>query len=130
MRITELYHKLMEIDALSETLANDYEHIIEEIEISEEMNELFRKTFDFNGHDIYMQIHEIEEETKHIRVYAVGIQKDGENVARYDNRDHHQGLTNPPNHKHIGADEKVFDFDGRIDTLVQELSEIHLPKIM
>lgn len=129
-RIDELIHKLMEIDVLGQAYTPNYSEIMDEIDFAEDVGAAFRNTVEINGHDVYVHIHEIEEDTRHIRAYAVGIQKEGNNVVRYDNRDHHDGLTHAPHHKHIGEDEKVFNYDGNVDTMIKELEEIHLPKIM
>lgn len=120
----------MEIDTIAQAYTTTYEETMDEVSISEDFSIAFRKTVDINGHDVYVHIHELEEETKHIKKYAIGIEKDGKNMVRYDNaKDHHDGLVYDPHHQHIGEDEKVFDFDGRLNTLVNELEEIYLPKI-
>lgn len=124
-------HELMRLKELSGPYSETYEEMQDEIDVSEDLGIAFRKTVDIKGHDIYVHIHELEEETKHIMKYAVGIEKEGKNFVRYDNaKDHHDGLIYDPHHKHIGHDETVADFDGKIDTLIKELEEIHLPKIM
>lgn len=121
--LKDLTHRLMEIEKLSE-IAEDYEYYIESASEMESFGSpAFRigVTLD-DDHSFYANIEAIEEELKTIRKYAVGIEKNGTNVVRFDNAHPHANLTNPPHHVHNYVDEKrVSSFDGNIDTMIKEI---------
>lgn len=124
--IKDLIHKLMDIDCLSENIATNYADISDKADIAETLPTLFKETLDIFNQSFYIQVHETFEDTKKIKFYAVGIEEQGKNILRYDNRDdNHPNLTHPPHHKHIGETERVKSFDGNIDTLIKELDEFY-----
>lgn len=121
--ITELYHKLIKLDHFSEPLAKNYEDDQDDIAIGEEMGS-YKKTIRLEKKlDVYIQVHELDDE-QHMKSYAVGVEEERKNHIRFDNRDHHNGLANPPHHKHVGHKEQVKDFSGEVNDLVTQLDDI------
>lgn len=121
----------MELNPISEKLAPIYGDVIDKAEMAHELQTLFKETLDIDNKDFYVQVHETHIDTKKIKFYAVGIEEQGKNIVRYDNRDDkHSNLTHPPHHKHIGKDEKVKSFDGNIDTLIKELEDFYRDAVL
>ena len=121
--ITELYHKIMELEQFSEPLTVTYEEDQDDIDMSEELGS-YKKTIRIQKKlDVYIQVHEFDDK-QHMKSYAVGVEEEKKNHIRFDNRDHHDGLANPPHHKHIDKSERVEDFSGEVNDLVQQLDAI------
>lgn len=121
---TDLVHRLMEIERISEAYASKYDDIIDKISIAEFSKSAFKHTVSISSEDFYIHIKQTNEETALIEKYAVGIEQGKNNILRFDNaKDHHDGLTYDPHHKHILDKDRVFDFDGTIDTMIKELNE-------
>ncbi|MDS1315806.1 toxin-antitoxin system TumE family protein [Aliarcobacter butzleri] len=81
-------------------------------------------------YDLYFRIGKIDEYTKLIREYALGVQdrRNKKNIIRFDDADHHNDKSkvngiNPPHHKHHGKHERVEGCSGDLKDIVKELKE-------
>lgn len=130
--IEDVVHAFMEIDAFAKSIATNYEEIKDSIEaLKDGLIDEFR--FSDTLEDMrwfYINIQKIDEITKQVREYAVGVSDEKkDNIVRYDNKPHHNDIksvkeNNPPHHKHIGKDEDVYGFDGKLETMKKELERI------
>lgn len=122
----------MDIEEIATTISSEYDSILDDISlVNDGILDEFRRTFPFKDFHFYINIDEIDDETNHIRKYAVGMttmQQAHENIIRFDNEDHHNEhrkvkAINPPHHKHIGKNEDVFGSTGEIDMILTEISK-------
>ena len=129
--IKTLIAKLKAIEKLNEPINNSYSDIINNIELAEDYNIDFRHTLELNDEDFYINIKKIDEKTKLIKNYAVGIANriKKTNKLRHDDEDHHNNKKtvkemNPPHHKHEGDKERVKGISGNINDLINGYKDI------
>ncbi len=121
--LNELIHACMEIEKLS-NISHDYGDLMDDISL---LDEGVLEEFSF-----FINISEISQNIKTIKKYAVGvINSNNENHIRFDNVDHHNENPkvkeiNPPHHKHIGKDEKVFGFSGKLEDMISDIEKSFL----
>lgn len=124
-KIEDLLYRLMDTPVIGDIVSNDYDRHMDSARQLHAFKEPRVNIIAWIDDDtaFYANIEELCAEAETIKKYALGIENTDGNIIRYDNADHHKKLSNPPHHKHIGIDEKVYDFDGTIDTMIKELSE-------
>ena len=122
----------MKIEELADSLAREYELNIFNAEMMDDgVLEEFRSVVGASEFNFYINIDELYEDKKTIKKYALGItdpEENEANVIRYDNEVHHNDNpkvqeNNPPHHKHIGKDERVFGSSGSIDEIFEGIKE-------
>jgi len=126
-----LVEKLATINKLEEVINKDYSSILNSIEIAEDYGVDFRHTLEMDDEDFYINVKKIDEKTKRIKNYAVGINSRSKkiNQLRHDDEDHHNDKkqvkeVNPPHHKHLGKDEIVKGFSGNVNDMIQNFKNI------
>ena len=129
--LQELIHKCMEQESLADELSNKYDIIQDNITLTNDdiLDEL-RVTVLSENFNFYINIDEIDQQTKNIKKYALGLtnpQEDEINVIRYDNEPHHNDKPsvkkqNPPHHKHIGREQRVLGSSGNIDEILDGIA--------
>lgn len=129
--IKKLITKLSTINKLEDPINNSYQEILEGIEIAEDYDIDFTFTLSLTEDDFFINIKEIDEKSKNIRKYAIGLKdrKKVINKLRHDDVNHHNDNANvkkfnPPHHKHEGEEEIVKGFSGNIDDLVEDFKNI------
>ena len=130
--LQELIHKCMEQESLADELSNKYDTIQDNITlINDDILDELRVTVLSENFNFYINIDEIDQQTKSIKKYALGVtnpQENEANVIRYDNEPHHNNKPsvkkqNPPHHKHLGKEQRVLGSSGSIDEILDGIAK-------
>lgn len=131
-KIQDLVNALAAIEELSELIGmkySDYEDAISLVNdgLLDEFADTICLKEDYN---FFIRVGEIDEYTKLIKEYALGLQdrRSKKNIIRFDDADHHNDKSkvngiNPPHHKHHGKNERVEGCSGELKDIIKELSE-------
>jgi len=129
--LQELLHRCMEQESLADELSNKYTSIQDNISlVNDDILSELRVTVLSKDFNFYINIDEIDKQTKNIKKYALGVTNPKENeanVIRYDNEPHHNDKPsvkkqNPPHHKHIGKNNRVHGSSGNIDEILDGIA--------
>jgi len=129
--IKKLIEELSTIQALETSIAEGYPDILDGIEFTEDYGVDFRQTLELEEQDFYINIKKIDEKTKNIKNYAVGLISRDKiiNQLRHDDEDHHNSKkqvkeANPPHHKHEGKKERIKGSSGTLSDLIRDFKNI------
>lgn len=129
--IKKLIKKLSTIEKLEGPINDSYSEILEGIQLAEDYDIDFRHTLELDEDDFFINIKEIDEKTKNIKNYAVGLncKLKAVNKLRHDDENHHNDKEvvkkeSPPHHKHEGKNERVKGSSGDIDDLIDDFKKI------
>ena len=129
--LQELIHRCMEQESLAAGLSNKYDTIQNNITlINDDILDELRVTVLSENFNFYINIDEIDQQTKNIRKYALGVtnpQENEANVIRYDNEPHHNDkpsvkTQNPPHHKHLANEQRVVGSSGNIEEILNGIA--------